>query len=133
MRFAFTDDQLDFRDAVRELLARECPPSVVRDAWTSDSGGAPKAWLELAQMGVLGVMAPEATGGLGLRELDLVLVLEETGYAALPEPVVEHAAVAAPVVELPGDTIVTSPFHHDDVVAYADRADRFLMLSLIHI
>ena len=27
MRFAFTDDQLAFRDAVRDLLANECPPS----------------------------------------------------------------------------------------------------------
>ena len=34
MRFAFTDDQLAFRDAVRELLDKECTPAHVRDAWT---------------------------------------------------------------------------------------------------
>src|SRR6266542_1236797 len=71
-------------------------------------------------------------GGLGLDEVDLVLVLEETGYAALPEPVVEHAAVAVPMLDAPltavsSDEIVTAPFHHDDVVPYADRADWFLM------
>ena len=33
MRFAPTDDQLAFRDAVRDLLAKECPPEVVRAAW----------------------------------------------------------------------------------------------------
>ena len=44
-------------------------------------------------MGVLGLLVPEAHGGLGLDELDLVLLLEETGRAALPEPLVETAAV----------------------------------------
>ena len=41
MRFAFTDDQLAFRDAVRELLEKECPPSVVRAAWDERRTGAP--------------------------------------------------------------------------------------------
>src|SRR5438067_2515575 len=30
MRFAFTDDQLAFRDAARDLLEKECPPHAVR-------------------------------------------------------------------------------------------------------
>lgn len=133
MRFAFSDDQLGFRDAVCELLERECPPAVVRDAWTNETGGAPKLWEQLAEMGVLGLLAPEALGGLGLSLVDLVLVLEETGYAALPEPVVEHAAVAMPMLDDPGaattgEVTVTAPFHHDDIVPYAPRADRFLMM-----
>jgi len=89
MRFAFTDDQLAFRDAVRDLLDRECPPAVVRDAWTNDTGRSGAAWAHLADMGVLGALASEAHGGLGLTLVDLVLVLEETGYAALPEPIVD--------------------------------------------
>ena len=47
MRFAFTDDQLAFRDAVRDLLAKECPPSAVRDAWTNDTGRTSTAWAAL--------------------------------------------------------------------------------------
>ena len=97
MRFAFSDEQLALRDAVRDLLSKECPPSAVRDAWTSSTGRCPSAWSALTEMGVLGVVAPEAVGGLGLDEVDLVLVLEETGRFALPEPIVETAAVAIPV------------------------------------
>src|SRR5207244_1399831 len=52
----------------------------------------------LAAMGVVGLRAPEAAGGLGLTDLDLVLLLEETGRAALPGPVVEHVAVAVPML-----------------------------------
>ncbi|HTM22212.1 MAG TPA: acyl-CoA dehydrogenase family protein, partial [Kofleriaceae bacterium] len=97
MRFAFTDEQLAFRDAVREALARACPPAAVRAAW-DDPGGAPRAWPALAAMGVVGMTAPERWGGLGLGDLDLAPILEEAGRAALPEPLLETTAVAIPLL-----------------------------------
>jgi alkylation response protein AidB-like acyl-CoA dehydrogenase len=103
VQFSFSDEQLALRDAVRDLLAKECPPSAVRAAWTSDTGRCPRAWDALTEMGVLGVVVPEAAGGLGLDEVDLVLVLEETGRCALPEPIVETAAVVAPLLAARGD------------------------------
>jgi alkylation response protein AidB-like acyl-CoA dehydrogenase len=105
VQFAFSDEQLALRDAVRDLLAKECPPSAVRAAWTSETGRCPRAWDALTEMGVLGVVVPEAAGGLGLDEVDLVLVLEETGRCALPEPIVETAAVAAPLFAARGDAL----------------------------
>jgi alkylation response protein AidB-like acyl-CoA dehydrogenase len=133
VRFAFTDDQLAFRDAVRDLLAKECPAAVVRDAWDAE-GRVGSAWSALGEMGVLGVLASEDAGGLGLGLLDLVLLLEETGYTALPEPIVEHAAVGVPMVDDAGSVVdgtetITAPFHHDTVMPYADRADHFLVFD----
>jgi len=132
VRFAFTDDQLAFRDAVRELLAHECPPSVVRDAWVSGSGRTEGVWAHLGGMGVLGLLAPESAGGLGLSDVDLVLILEETGYAALPEPVVEHAAVGVPLLAsaghdaataaATGEITVTTALANQGPTAYADAA-----------
>ncbi len=98
MRFAFTDDQLLFRDTVRDLLAKECQPEQVRFAWVDDDGRLADVWAALAEMGVLGVQVPELHGGLGLDERDLVLLLEETGQVGLPDPVVETVAVAAPLL-----------------------------------
>jgi len=98
VRFAFSDEQLAMRDAVRGFLEHECPPKVVRDAWTNDTGRS-GLWPRLGEMGVLGVLAPEERGGFGGDALDLVLLLEETGRAALPEPIVEHAAVALPLLD----------------------------------
>jgi alkylation response protein AidB-like acyl-CoA dehydrogenase len=98
VRFAFTDDQLLFRDAVRDLLDKECPPERVRDAWAAADGRVPGVWNALAEMGVLGVPVPDAFGGLGLTELDLVLLVEETGRVGLPDPIVETVAVAAPLL-----------------------------------
>jgi len=132
VRFAFSDEQLAMRDAVRAFLEKECPPKVVRDAWTNDTGRS-GLWSRLGELGVLGVLAPEAHGGFGGDCLDLVLLLEETGRAALPEPVVEHAAVAVPLLDdaraeaaAAGDvTITVAP--PSGLVLYADSADLVLL------
>jgi alkylation response protein AidB-like acyl-CoA dehydrogenase len=116
MHFAFSDEQLALRDAVHDLLTKECPPSAVREAWRNDSGRCPRAWAALTEMGVLGVLAPERIGGLGLSEIDLVLVLEETGRFALPEPIVETAAVTVPFLARRGDE------HAAELVAGASAA-----------
>src|ERR1044072_8041782 len=98
MRFGFSDDQLAFRDAVRDLLAKASGPDGLRAVWDGPLGWDPAVWSQLADMGVLGLLAPESAGGLGLTEVDLVLVLEECGRAAVPGPVVEHVAVAVPAL-----------------------------------
>lgn len=98
MRFAFTDDQLLFRDTVRDYLANECPPELVRYAWLNDGRRVDGLWDGLAEMGVVGLTVPERFGGLGMDELDLVLLLQESGRVALPEPLVETTAVAAPLL-----------------------------------
>ena len=98
MQFAFTDDHTLFRDAVRDLLARECTADVVRGAWSHEAGRAPAVWAKLAEMGVVGLTAPERHGGLGMTDLDLVLLLEEAGRAALPEPLVATTAVGIPLL-----------------------------------
>jgi alkylation response protein AidB-like acyl-CoA dehydrogenase len=119
MRFAFTDDQLAFRDAVRDLLEKECTPAHVRDAWTNETGRVPGLWEQLQEMGVVGMLAPEAKGGLGLTMVDLVLILEETGRYAVPEPIVETAASGVPVFDR---TDLTITLGHT-LVAWADTAD----------
>jgi len=53
---------------------------------------------QLAQMGVVGLTAPESEGGLGLGAVDLVGLLEESGRAALPEPLVENTAIVVPLL-----------------------------------
>jgi alkylation response protein AidB-like acyl-CoA dehydrogenase len=102
VRFRFTDDQLLLRDAVRDLLDRECPASHVRAMWESETGRSPELWKKLVEMGVVGLTAPDEHGGMGLTEVDLVLILEESGRAALPEPLVETTAVGVPLLREAG-------------------------------
>jgi alkylation response protein AidB-like acyl-CoA dehydrogenase len=119
VHFAFTDDQLAFRDAVRELLESECTPAQLRAAWTNGTGRVPGLWDHLTEMGVVGMLLPEARGGLGMTLADLVLILEETGRCAVPEPIVETAAFGAEVLDDVGPTLACG----HQLVAWADTAD----------
>ena len=108
MRFALTDEQIEFRDAVRALLADTCTPDDLRAAWSDPvlAGGGPgggdgrvrAAWEALGQMGVLGICVPEAHGGLAMTDEDLVPLLVEVGRAGLPDPVSSTAGVAVGVL-----------------------------------
>lgn len=109
MRFAFTEDQLMLRETARELFRRECTPARLRQVWQTDATRVGEAWQRLAEIGVVTMLAAEVHGGLAMTELDLVLILEESGRAALPDPLVETAAVAVPLLgELPEDRPETS-------------------------
>jgi len=102
MRFAFTDDQKMLRDTVREVLQRECAPDVVRAAWEGRPERAGAVWKTLAETGVIGMTASEEAGGMAMREIDLVLPVEELGYAAMPGPLVDTVAVGIPLLEAAG-------------------------------
>lgn len=98
MEFLFSEDQLLLSGAVRELLEKECTPEHVRRASRDPAGRSPALWRALAEMGVVGLTAPAEHGGMGMDEVDLVLVLEEAGRAALPEPLVSTTAVGIPLL-----------------------------------
>ena len=137
MRFSLTDDQRAFRDAVRLLLERECPTEVVRAAF---DGKPTEVWTHLAEMGVVGMTAPEEHGGLGMTELELVPVLEECGRAGLPDPLVEHTAVAVPALRdaggklakkwlaplAAGEAVATAALGPTPLIPDADRATLLL-------
>lgn len=95
MRFDFDAEQRGMRESLRALLARELPPSRLRAEWDGDAPRDASRWRRMAEMGVVGLLVPEEHGGLGLDETDMVLLLEESGRHALPDPLVDTAVVAA--------------------------------------
>jgi alkylation response protein AidB-like acyl-CoA dehydrogenase len=137
VRFTFTEEQLALRDAVRGLLDKECTPGDVRAWWEDPTPGA--RWQALADMGVVGCLVPERHGGMGLDETWLVLLLEEAGHAAAPDPLGAVAAVSAPLFTdtpagedwLPriasGDAVVVASLPGQQWVEAADRADAVLV------
>ncbi|MEU8144522.1 acyl-CoA dehydrogenase family protein [Nonomuraea sp. NPDC048901] len=88
MNFAFTDEQLALGATVRDVLRAHCPPAALRSERRP-------AWEQLAEIGFFGLLLAPDADGLGLRLVDALPALEETGRACLPGPVVE-TAVAAP-------------------------------------
>ena len=133
MQFSFTEDQRLFADTVRDLLADQCPPTRVRAAWAGTTDRT--LWSQLGEMGVLALMAPESAGGMGMSELDLVLLLVETGRCAMPDPVVDTAAVAVPLLAaaghpdlaaVAGGELAVAVGFQDDPIVRID-ADRLLL------
>jgi alkylation response protein AidB-like acyl-CoA dehydrogenase len=104
MDFTFTEDQLLFQDSVRDFLVNEVSPERIRQSWETGSGRSDELWGQLAELGLTGMTVPEEHGGLGMNELDFVLLAQECGAVALPEPLVHTAMVAVPMlVEIGGD------------------------------
>ncbi|MGA4990199.1 acyl-CoA dehydrogenase family protein [Nonomuraea bangladeshensis] len=90
MNFAFTDEQLAFGAAVRDVLADACPPAALRAERRP-------GWRRLAELGLFAALVPPERDGLGLGLTDVLPALEETGRACLPGPVAE-TVVAAPLL-----------------------------------
>ncbi|MET7630344.1 acyl-CoA dehydrogenase family protein [Streptomyces sp. NPDC005246] len=90
MGIAITQEQRELAQSVRGWLARTVPPEEIRKLLDASAPSAPGVrpvyWDGLAEQGLLALHLPEGDGGGGGALLDLAVVLEETGRAALPGP-----------------------------------------------
>ena len=127
MEFVFTEDQAAINLAARDMLADCCQPADLRRM--IDAGDALDAarWGAIRDMGLLGILAPESAGGLGLAEPDFVAIAEAAGYVALPEPLVDQAGVAVPLLaSLADDRGWLARALAGEVVALGHPANRFV-------
>ena len=102
MDFTITEDQATLTGGVRDYLAGVHTPEVLRALDASDSRRSEGVWLGIVEMGLPGLLVPEAQGGLGLSLLDGVLIAAELGRAGVAEPLAETALVAAPLLAKAG-------------------------------
>ena len=103
MRFGFTADQRELAGAVREILAAELTPAACAAAEPSAVRRRGRCGKPFPTPEFSGCWCPRRDGGLGMTELDAVLVLEELGRAAVPGPVAETAFVGGPAARPAGD------------------------------
>ena len=95
MDMLIAPERLELAEAVRDYLVGTHGPEVLRrlDAGPNRD---PAIWQGLVDMGLPGLLVPEAEGGLGLELLDAALIARECGRVCLAEPLVESAYVAVP-------------------------------------
>jgi hypothetical protein len=136
VHFAFDEDQTVLRDAVAGLLQKRAGIDYLQRAWSEPDWS---VWDELAELGVQGLMVPEAAGGSGMDRVTTALVLAEVGRAALPLPLAETAGVAVPAVKDPellaglasGALVATAGAGGTPVPA-ASRADLFVVDDVLY-
>jgi alkylation response protein AidB-like acyl-CoA dehydrogenase len=98
--FDFTDQQLDIKRAARDALAGRSGIEQVHAA--ANAGAYDPALLDLQiELGWPGLAISEEFGGLGLGIVDLVVLLEENGYALSGSPLLSTVN-AALVIEAAG-------------------------------
>jgi alkylation response protein AidB-like acyl-CoA dehydrogenase len=96
IQFAFTDEQEQFRSAVRRFLKDRSPTTEVRRLMTTAEGYDPAVWRQLSEdMALPGIHITEQYGGAGFGMVELCIVTEELGRALLCAPYFSTAVLAA--------------------------------------
>ena len=96
IQFAFTDEQEQFRSAVRRFLNDKSPTTEVRRLMATAEGYDPAVWRQLSEdLALPGIHVPEQYGGAGFGMVELCIVTEELGRALLCAPYFSTAVLAA--------------------------------------
>ncbi|MEY2925660.1 MAG: hypothetical protein RL367_137, partial [Pseudomonadota bacterium] len=98
-----TDDQTMLKDSVAPFLADTAPVKHLRTLRDSQdpAGFSRDLWKQFAEMGLTGILIPQADGGMGLGHVEAGIVLEEIGRNLTPSPFLATAVGA--VSALSGD------------------------------
>ncbi|HWU69336.1 MAG TPA: acyl-CoA dehydrogenase family protein [Stenotrophobium sp.] len=98
MDFTFESQQQDFRDAVRRFLVVEAAPEMLREFWETQSGRSAEMRAKVTEQGLTALSVPEEFGGMGLNDLDWVLILQELGYHGIPDSLSDAAYLAVDIL-----------------------------------
>jgi len=96
MDLRLNEVQIDLQESARSFLAEQFGPDEIRAGMSSPLGYDEGLWRKIAEeLGWAAIHIPEAYGGLGLGQVDLVVLLEAMGEALLCAPYFSTVAVAA--------------------------------------
>ena len=77
MNFAFTEEQLELQEVVREFVEKEITP--IAGEMDAENATRPELFKMAADIGLLNVIVPEEYGGLGLDSVTVAMMYEELG------------------------------------------------------
>ena len=100
--FVTTEEQDLLRATVRDLLASRATSERVREVMMTDEAVDEVVWKELAELGLVGLMAAEDHGGAGAGFLELSIVAEELGRRLVPVPLLSSIVLGASAVQAAG-------------------------------
>ncbi len=124
MKFELSDDQQLLRNTTRDYLAKDAPLEKSRRIMEHDPRGfeSPQ-WRQLADMGFVGLLVPEAAGGQGLGPIELAIVCEEVGRVALPGPLLDAILAGAALAAAGGQDALLKDMAAGTKLVTIARAD----------
>ena len=102
MSFVLSEEQTMLRESARRFLSARSPVSALRalrDFNVAD-GFSREIWTEVADVGLTGILIPEAYGGLGFGHVGAGLVCEEIGRNLASVPFLSTAILGADAIVL---------------------------------
>lgn len=122
MEFTLSAQQQMFAETAATLMGDTCTPDHWRKMMQQGTAFDADRWARMVETGFTLMLLPENAGGLGLGELDFALIAQAAGYVALPEPLVESAGIAAPMLAAlaPGHALLADP---SAIIAIAPAAN----------
>jgi alkylation response protein AidB-like acyl-CoA dehydrogenase len=93
MNFDLNDEQQEIKSTAKEFLANRFKPEKVRELSEARSYD-DSLWKEIAELGWPGIAISEEDGGQGLGMVELAALLEESGFACAPTPLLGSAGAA---------------------------------------
>lgn len=103
MDFRFTEEQEELREMARAFLDEVSGSEAVRAAMASDLGYDAEVWKRLGtELGWPSVNIPEAYGGLGLGDVELVALMEPMGESLLCSPFFSTLGLGANAILVAG-------------------------------
>lgn len=103
MDFTLTDEQQQLQDAVQRFVRGSYGFEHRKQVLAGPDGFDPATWQGLADLGLLGLLVPEAHGGLAQGPIETALALEAAGPALLAEPWLEVAITTVALLRDFGD------------------------------
>ena len=97
-----TDDQRMLADTVAPFMAEEGAVRTQLRHWRDigcKDGFGHGLWKQFAELGLTGILIPEAQGGAGLGQVEAGLVLEEIGRNLTPSPLLTTSVAAVRALE----------------------------------
>jgi alkylation response protein AidB-like acyl-CoA dehydrogenase len=102
MAIAISEEHLELARVARSFLADQKARAAARALLEAPDEGLPPFWKALCELGWTGLHLPENYGGQGFGLPELVVVLEESGYAVAPGPLLPTVWASA-VIAAAGD------------------------------
>ncbi|HXX90390.1 MAG TPA: acyl-CoA dehydrogenase family protein [Acidimicrobiales bacterium] len=102
MDLELSDDQVELQQALRTVLERECPVSLVR-AVVEEGAETEDLWKTMVGLDWPSLAIDTADGGLGLGAVELAILAEELGRALSPTPLLATATQFVPAITAAGD------------------------------
>ncbi|NQZ96580.1 MAG: acyl-CoA/acyl-ACP dehydrogenase [Myxococcales bacterium] len=102
MDFEFSEEQEQLRETVRRFLEERAPIETVRSLLDDPRGTTDELWKGTVQLGLPGLLIPEAFGGGGGGMLEMGVVLEEMGRHLHPGPYLSSALSAVALLRAAG-------------------------------